>query len=145
MQVGKNALAISASCETVTITPTNIKSEDKEKVAKSLADIFSLDYEKTLARVKKRSSMEIIVKKVPKEQTDKLRIWMEENDVVNGINIDEDAKRYYPNNNIASNILGFCGTDNQGLDGLEFEYDEILKGSPRKNYYTNKCSRTICI
>ncbi len=58
-------------------------------------------------------------KRVNKEKTDQLREWMEENKITVGINIDEDTKRYYPYNNFASQIIGFCGSDNQGLDGIE--------------------------
>ena len=47
-------------------------------------------------------------------------------------NIDEDTKRYYPFNNLASNLIGFCGSDNQGLDGIELEYDDVLKGTNGK-------------
>ena len=53
---------------------------------------------------------------------------MEENNILTGINIDEDTKRYYPNSNLASQIIGFCGSDNQGLDGIESKYEEELKG-----------------
>lgn len=126
---GKNVLAVSATVETVTINPVNIPEEKKEKVAKAFCDIFDLDYEKTLKKVKKRSSIETIAKKVDKEKTDKLRIWMKENEITAGINIDEDTKRYYPNNELASHFIGFCGSDNQGLDGIEAKYDEILKGT----------------
>lgn len=122
-------LAQSSTVETVTVNPVNIKKEDKEMVAKKLAEIFELDYEKTLKKVSKKSSIETIVKKVDKEKTDELRKWIEENNITTGINIDEDTKRYYPNNNLASQIIGFCGSDNQGLDGLEAKYDEILSGS----------------
>ncbi len=126
---GKNILAVSATVETVSVNPTNIKEEDKEKVAKAFSEIFELDYEKTLAKVKKRSSIETIVKKVGKEKTDKLRIWMKENNITTGINIDEDTKRYYPNNELASHFIGFCGSDNQGLDGIEAKYEDVLKGT----------------
>lgn len=125
---GKTVLAVSSTVETVTVNPGNIKKEDKEKVAKKLSDLFSLDYEKTLKKVSKRSSIETIVKKVEKEKTDDLRVWMEQNKITTGINIDEDTKRYYPYSNVASQIIGFCGSDNQGLDGLEAKYDEQLKG-----------------
>ena len=125
---GKNVLAISSTVETVTVNPGNIKKEDKEKVAKKLSEIFSLDYETVLKKVNKRSSIETIVKKVDKEKTDELRIWMEQNNILTGINIDEDTKRYYPNGNLASQIIGFCGSDNQGLDGIEAKYDDELKG-----------------
>lgn len=129
---GKIALAVSASTETVSVTPTNIRAEDKEKVARALADIFDLDYEKVLKKVKRRSAIEIIVKKVDKEKTDELRVWMEQNNITAGINIDEDTKRYYPYSTLASNIIGFTGSDNQGLEGLERQYDSLLKGTPGK-------------
>ncbi len=125
---GENILAISSTVETVTVNPENIDEEDKEKVAKKLAELFELDYEETLKKVSKRSSIETIVSKVDKEKTDELRIWMEENEIYTGINIDEDTKRYYPNGSLASQIIGFCGSDNQGLEGLEAKYDDELKG-----------------
>ena len=129
---GNIELAVSASTETVSINPTNIAKENKEKVARAMADIFELDYEKILKKVNRRTSIEIIVKKVDKEKTDKLRIWLNENNISAGINIDEDTKRYYPYSTLASNIIGFTGSDNQGLEGLESYYDDTLKGSQGK-------------
>lgn len=126
-------LAMSASVETVTVNPTNIAPENKEKVAKALSNIFELDYETILKRVKRKTSIETIAKKVEKEKTDELRKWMKEEGIVNGINIDEDTKRYYPYVNLASHIIGFTGSDNQGLDGIEAKYDEILSRGKRKN------------
>ena len=125
-------LAVSASVETVTINPGNIKKEDKEKVAKIMAEIFELDYETILKKVNKNSSIETIAKKVDKEKTDELRIWMNNNNITTGINIDEDTKRYYPYSTLASNVIGFTGSDNQGLEGIESKYDEILKGKTGK-------------
>lgn len=122
-------LAKSSTVETVTVNPGNISAENKEKVAKKLAEIFELDYEKVLKKVSKRSSVETIAKRVNKEKTDQLREWMEENKITVGINIDEDTKRYYPYNNFASQIIGFCGSDNQGLDGIEAKYDKELSGT----------------
>ena len=129
---GKIALAISASVETVSITPNNIKKEDKEKVAKALTEIFSLNYETVLKKVNKNSSIETIVKKVDKDKTDELRVWMNENNITVGINIDEDTKRYYPYVTLASQIIGFTGSDNQGLEGIEAYYDDTLKGTQGK-------------
>ena len=122
-------LAQSSTVETVTVNPGNISKEDKEKVAKKLSEIFEIDYEKVLKKVSKRSSIETIAKKVDKEKADVLRKWMEEENITTGINIDEDTKRYYPNNNLASQIIGFCGSDNQGLDGIEAKYDTTLSGT----------------
>ena len=126
---GKYELAVSSSVEAVTINPTNISKENKEKVAKALSDIFELDYEKVLKRVNKRSSIETIVKQVEKSKTDELRKWMEENQITTGINIDEDSKRYYPYGDLAAQVIGFCGNDNQGLDGIEAKYNDELKGT----------------
>ena len=129
---GKYELAVSSSVEAVTINPTNISKEIKEKVAKALSDIFELDYEKVLKRLKKRSSIETIVKQVEKSKTDELRKWMEENQITRGINIDEDSKRYYPYGDLAAQVIGFCGNDNQGLDGIEAKYNDELKGTNGK-------------
>ena len=125
---GKTILAVSATVQTITVNPVNIAKENKEKVAKALSDIFDLDYETVLKKVKKNSSIETIIKKVEKERADILRVWMQENKIETGINIDEDTKRYYPLNNLASQIIGFCGSDNQGLDGIEAIYEKELKG-----------------
>lgn len=129
---GENILAISSTVNTITVNPVNIAKNDKEKVAKALSDIFELDYETVLKKVKKKSSIEIIVKKVDKEKADALRIWMGQNNITNGINIDEDTKRYYPYNYLASQVIGFCGSDNQGLDGIEAVYEKELKGEKGK-------------
>lgn len=123
-----NVLAMSATVYTVTVNPVNIEEKNKEKVADALSKMFDLDYEKTLKKVTKRSSIETIVKKIEKEKADELSKWMQDNGISSGINIDEDTKRYYPNNNLASQIIGFCGSDNQGLDGIESVYDDVLKG-----------------
>lgn len=129
---GKNILAQSSTVETVTVNSTNIPEDKKEIASKALSEILNVDYEKTLKKVKKRSSIETIAKKVDKEKTNELRKWMKENNIQSGINIDEDTKRYYPYSNLASHIIGFCGSDNQGLDGIEAKYDEILKGKSGK-------------
>ena len=125
-------LAVSATVETITVNPKNISNENKEKVAKALSDIFDLNFEKTLKKVKKNSSIETIVKKVEKDKADELRKWMEENKISAGINIDEDTKRYYPLNDLCSQVIGFTGSDNQGLNGLESKYEEILRGEKGK-------------
>ena len=125
---GKIVLAQSSTVQTVTINPTNIQKENKEIVAKKLSEIFELEYEKVLKKVNKNSSIETIIKRVDKEKTDKLRKWMEENGIFTGINIDEDTKRYYPYSSLASHIIGFVGSDNQGLDGIEAKYNKVLTG-----------------
>ena len=88
----KYILAMSASVESVTVNPTQISKQDKEIVAQVLSEIFELDYEKTLKKVKKNSSIETIIKKVEKEKTDKLRTRMKEHYLEKGIYLDDDAK-----------------------------------------------------
>lgn len=129
---GKNILAVSSTVETITVNPVNISKEDKEKVARILSEIFEVDYDKTLKKVSRKSAIETIAKKVDREKADRLRVWMDENNITKGINIDEDTKRYYPYNSLASQIIGFCGSDNQGLDGIEAIYDSDLKGETGK-------------
>ena len=124
----KYTLAISSTAYTVSVNPTNIPNEKKDLIAKKLAEIFDLDYETVLKKVSKKSSIETIVKKIEKNKADELRIWLLENNIDTGVNIDEDSKRYYPYSNLASQVIGFCGGDNQGLDGVEAKYDEVLSG-----------------
>ena len=138
------ALAISAPVDTVSIDPqrivvtTNGKKDEektkalKEKVAKAFSDIFELDYEETLAKVSSNSAFATIARKVEKDKVDKLKEWMEKEDVYSGININEDTKRYYPYDNLASSLIGFCNIDNQGIEGLELAWNDTLTGTPGK-------------
>ena len=126
---GKYVLAESSTAYTVTVNPTNIDSENKEMIATKLTEIFDLDYEMVLKKVKKISSIETIVKKIEKDKADELRRWLMDNSINVGVNIDEDTKRYYPYSNLASQVIGFCGGDNQGIDGVEAKYDNELSGT----------------
>ena len=133
------ALAISAQVDTITINPTRIVGDTdeetknlKETVAKGLSDIFALDYNETLEKVNSKSKVETIIKKVEQEKVDELETWMDKNDISVGINIDEDTKRYYPYGDLASSVIGFCGSDNQGLSGIESKWDSVLTGTPGK-------------
>ena len=126
---GKIVLAESSTVRCITVNPLNIEEENKEKVAKILSGIFELDYEKVLKKINKNSMLENIVKRVDKDKTDELRRWMEDNNIFSGINIDEDSKRFYPYSTLASHVIGFVGNDNQGLEGIESKYDELLTGT----------------
>lgn len=117
-------LAVSASVETVSISPVAVKkAENEEEVAEFLSEILKLDKEDILAKINKKSSYEVIKKKVEKEDADKIR-----KKELNGVYLSEDTKRYYPNGNFASHVIGFTGVDNQGLWGIEMIYDSVLKG-----------------
>ena len=125
-------LAVSASVEMVTVSPNEIKKAGgSELVAKKLAEILSLSYDDVYKKVTKNSAYEIIKRKVEAEQTDQIRALKadkETKEAFAGVGLEEDTKRYYPNGSFASHILGFTGTDNQGLYGIEKAYDDELSG-----------------
>ena len=134
-------LATSSSVDTITINPDKIgesikdnseKTKLKENLAKAFSEIFELDYNETLSKINSDSKVETIAKKVEQDKVDKLKNWIKENKVSTGINIDEDTKRYYPYGTVLSQVLGSCGSDNQGLSGIEVQWDSVLKGTPGK-------------
>ena len=133
-------LAISATVDTVTINPSKFIIENnevetsklQEKVSKAFSEIFSLDYNDVYSKVTSKNSVQTIVKKVEEDKIIELKNWMKENEIYSGINIDTDTKRYYYYNNLASNLIGFCGDDNQGLAGIEYYWDSTLTGTPGK-------------
>ncbi len=138
------ALAISAAVDTVSVSPQyiNVKKDGvtdeyettklKEKMAKAFADIFELNYDDVYKKLTSTRSVETIVSKVETDKVKVLQEWLEDNNATAGVNIDEDTKRYYPYDNLASNLIGVCGASNQGLDGIELSYDSILKGTNGK-------------
>ena len=136
-QTGKT-LAVSVQVDTISINPSLIAVKNdaektnalKEKVARALSDILELDYDETLVKVTSVNSVEVIAQKVETDKVEELQKWMKDNDISTGINIDEDTKRYYPYSTLASNLLGFCGSDNNGLAGVEYYWDSTLTGTP---------------
>lgn len=134
------ALAVSSEVDTISVNPSLIAVKDdqaatnalKEKVAKALSDIFELNYDEVLVKITSTNSVETIAKKVGTDKVTELKKWMSDNDISSGINIDEDTKRSYPYNNLASNLIGFCGDDNNGLAGIEYYWDSTLTGTPGK-------------
>jgi len=136
-------LAASAKVDTVSINPSRIDKEDKEKVAKAFSTIFELDYNEMLEKVNSESSLETIIKKVEQDKIDELENWMETNEMYSGINIDEDVKRYYPYGNLASNLIGFCNIDNVGQEGLELKWDSVLSGTAGKITTLESASRAL--
>ena len=139
------ALAVSVEVDTVSVNPELIKAKGKDgqsdeeateelkrNMANALAEIFELNSEEVYKKLTSANSVETIASKVETDKVDKLKTWLEENDVSSGVNIDEDVKRYYPYDNLASNLIGFCGSNNQGLDGIELSYDDVLRGTSGK-------------
>lgn len=128
-----NVLATSLVTTTIYVVPNQIK--DKEKVSKDIANILECDYEDVYKYVSKHSSMEIIRKgmDLDSDTADKI-------DKLNydGVYLVVDSKRYYPYGEMLAHIIGFVGSDNQGLSGLELTYDEYLTGTNGElKYYSD--------
>lgn len=122
-------LAQSAQVWTVIISPLDIEEDDRELIAQGLSDILGLDYDTVYQKTLKENYYEIIEKKIEEDKRDEIREFVSENDV-SCIYLVEDSKRYYPYNDFAASVIGFTGSDNQGLYGIEAYYDEYLKGEP---------------
>ncbi|MCI9422926.1 peptidoglycan D,D-transpeptidase FtsI family protein [Sporofaciens musculi] len=114
-------LATNKTVCTISVIHSQIR--EPEKVIKTLAEALEMDEAVVRKRVEKVSSMERIKTNVDKETGDNIR-----NMELDGVKVDEDFKRYYPYNELASKVLGFTGGDNQGIIGLEVKYEEYLKG-----------------
>ena len=139
------ALAISVEVDTISVNPSYIKAkgkngqtdeqateELKRNMSNAFAEIFELNSDDVYQKLISSNSVETIASKVETDKVEELRTWLTENKVTSGVNIDADVKRYYPYNNLASNVIGFCGSNNQGLDGIELSYDDVLKGTSGK-------------
>ena len=119
------ALAVNKTVCTISVIHNQI--EDPEAVISALTKELELSEEKVRARVEKISSIERIKSNVDKATGERIRAYG-----LSGIKVDEDYKRYYPYDTLASKVLGFTGGDNQGIVGLEVKYDEYLQGTNGK-------------
>lgn len=120
-----NGVVLAANKTVCTISVIHNQIKDPEKVIAMLVKELGLDEEKVRKRVEKVSSIERIQANVEKEVGDRIR-----SHGLEGVKVDEDFKRYYPLDTLASKVLGFTGGDNQGIIGLEVKYEEYLKGIP---------------
>ena len=130
-------LASSANVDTVSVNPKNIFYSDKTEVPKDIlaskfSEIFSLDYNETLEKLNSDTTYVVIATKVNSVTVDTLKAWLKESKITSGINIDSTISRYYPNNNLASNLIGFTGSDTHGSWGLEYTLDDTLSGTDGK-------------
>ncbi len=129
----KNVLATSATVWTVYITPKDIETDEEARlIADGLAPILELDSEKIYAQTKKGTAYEKIKRRVEEPTAELVRAFISENSLGSIVGLDTANKRYYPNGTLASTILGFVGDDNQGLSGIEYQYDSNLEGIPGK-------------
>ena len=130
-----NPLAVSATVENVYLSPMEIEAdgEDRELIARGLAEILGTDpddlYEKT---GRKGSWYVTAARKLEREQADRVRAFKAEHGL-KGVRLEADTKRYYPNSRLACHLLGFVGTDNVGLEGIEARYDAVLAGTAARS------------
>lgn len=120
----RNGEILAANEVVCTVSVIHSQIEDEYKVIKVLAGELDMDVEEVTKKVKKVSSMEYIKTNVAKDIGDAIREYD-----LPGVKIDEDYKRVYPYNELASKVLGFTGADNQGILGLEAKYDTYLSGT----------------
>lgn len=118
-------LATNKSVCTISVIHSQIK--EPEKVIAALVKELGISEEEARKRVEKNSSIERVKTNVEKEVGDAIRAYG-----LDGVKVDEDYKRYYPYDTIASRVLGFTGADNQGILGLEVKYDEYMQGTNGK-------------
>ena len=122
-------LAQSATVWTVVLEPAYLKDDDKrEFIAGGLADILGMDKNEILEKAKKKSYYTIVKKKIETDVKDKIIEFQKQNKITSGIRLVEDYKRYYPYGEFASAVIGFTGTDSQGLAGIENYYNDYLTG-----------------
>lgn len=122
--VDRNGVVLATNKTVCTISVIHSQIKEPERVTEILAKELEMDQAEVRKRVEKVSSMEKVKTNVEKEVGDKIREYN-----LDGVKVDEDYKRYYPYDSLASKVLGFTGGDNQGIIGLEVKYEEILKGS----------------
>ena len=124
----RNGVVLADNRTVCTVSVIYNQLTDKESVISMLCKELDLTEEYVRKRVEKYSAIERIKSNVDKETGDRIRAYD-----MDGVKVDEDYKRYYPFDSLASKVLGFTGSDNQGLDGIEAKYDEILSRGKRKN------------
>ena len=128
-------LAESASVWQVVLSPINFENdEQRQATAKGLSDILGLDYENVLEKTKQQNYYTVVKRKIEVEQRDQVMELQEklskDYKCGNVIQLLDDYKRYYPKDDLASCVIGFTGADEQGLEGVEYKYDDYLSGSP---------------
>lgn len=124
-------LAMSAGVDTIYLSPAEIaqNNEDAGAIAAGLAEILGLDCDAVYAKTQNtRSWYEVVARKVEEDVATAVREFKEEGGYT-GIKLEADTKRYYPNGSLAAHVIGFVGTDNTGLGGIEAKYDKVLSGT----------------
>lgn len=126
------ALAVSATAYKVVLSPATTDEEAGELILKNLPQLLGVEPEKIEKSLAKNSYYDVVARRVEQNVADDVRAFVRENKLGGSISVVDDPKRYYPYNDFACHVLGFVGTDNQGLTGLEVMYEEYLRGTDGK-------------
>ena len=130
-----NVLAESASVWQVVMSPVNFKNDkQRQAAAKGLSEIFDLEYNDVLDDTKQQSHYVVVKRRIESDEREKVLQLIDtlkkDYNCSGVIQLLDDYKRYYPKNSLASSVIGFTGSDDQGLEGIEYEYDSYLSGTP---------------
>lgn len=130
-----NVLAESASVWQVVMSPVNFKNDkQRQAAAKGLSEIFDLEYNDVLDDTKQQSHYVVVKRRIESDEREKVLELIDtlkkDYNCSGVIQLLDDYKRYYPKNSLASSVIGFTGSDDQGLEGIEYEYDSYLSGTP---------------
>ena len=138
-----NALAISYDTDKVYVTPSLIKEDsNKSIVAQSLASILELDYNELFTKIQNTSDKFLVASDVEQSKVDQINNWKKELKFTTGISFEETTSRTYPYKTLASTIVGFVGSDGQGLSGIESSWDSFLSGTSGKSVSLKDASQS---
>ena len=123
----RNMNKLATSIDAISITASPLKIKNPGDVAKKLSQILGINQKKLQGTLSSKRMFAIVAKSISPDEAEQIRKLH-----LTGIYFENDSKRFYPNRNLSAQIIGFTGTDNSGLEGLEFKYNSVLEGSSLK-------------
>lgn len=141
-------LAQSASVWKVVLAPAYLKEKDERSyVAKNLSKILDLDYSDLYKKTKENSYYVVIKRRIESDTREEILKFMKRmnkkfDGISNSVVLFDDYRRYYPYNDLASSVIGFTGSEDQGLEGIEYQYDSYLKGTPGRIITARNANQT---
>ncbi|MCR5653270.1 MAG: stage V sporulation protein D, partial [Ruminococcus sp.] len=141
-------LAQSATVWKVVLAPAYLETdEQREYVAKNLSKILDLEYDNVLEKTKQDSYYVIVKRKIESDEREAIlkfqkKLEKKYSKLSNVITLFDDYRRYYPYNTLASSVIGFTGSDDQGLEGVEYQYDKYLTGTPGRIITARNANQT---
>lgn len=136
-------LATSYAADNVIVDTSKIEESKRELTSAILSTIFELDQTEVLSKLNDSKGKITLVKNVSKDKVDNLKAWLKDSELqYDAIYTEDTVARYYPYSTLASNVIGFCGTDSQGLSGIEYSWDSVLTGTAGKSISSKDASQS---